>query len=241
MRWPVPEHERDQLVVAERVGADAHELLARADPRAPALVLRSAPPSPAVYSPRCRVSAARLRHVAPDARLAVTLVACAEPPTREISQAQGALDAARAAGAEAYAKTEFQAADAALQTCARRRQRARLSPGALGFALEAREQARDRRPRSRGRPRPRRHRGGAGHPGRGPCARGRAHAARRPVGRARCACAQRVRPRRPSTAQLQEARSAIGRGRLCPRGGARAERPRRASVSCCRQPPARPR
>jgi hypothetical protein len=73
--------------------------------------------------------------------LAVVLVACAEPPTREINQAQGALDAARAAGAETYAKTEFQAADAALRkahdSVAERDYR-----GALGFALEAREQAR---------------------------------------------------------------------------------------------------
>jgi len=73
--------------------------------------------------------------------LAVVLVACAEPPTREINQAQGALDAARAAGAETYAKTEFQAADTALKkahdSVAERDYR-----GALGFALEAREQAR---------------------------------------------------------------------------------------------------
>jgi predicted S18 family serine protease len=73
--------------------------------------------------------------------LAAVLVACAEPPTREINQAQGAFDAARAAGAETYAKTEFQAADAALKhahdSVAERDYR-----GALSFALEAREQAR---------------------------------------------------------------------------------------------------
>lgn len=73
--------------------------------------------------------------------LAVVLVACAEPPTREINQAQGALDAARAAGAETYAKTEFQAADTALRK-AHDAVAERDYRGALGFALEAREQAR---------------------------------------------------------------------------------------------------
>ncbi len=67
--------------------------------------------------------------------------ACAEPPTREISQAQGALDAARAAGAEAYAKTEFQAADAALKK-AHGAVAERDYRQALSFALDAREQAR---------------------------------------------------------------------------------------------------
>jgi hypothetical protein len=36
--------------------------------------------------------------------------ACAEPPNKEINQAQGAIDAARAAGAERYAAVELQAA-----------------------------------------------------------------------------------------------------------------------------------
>ena len=67
--------------------------------------------------------------------------ACAEPPTREISQAQGALDAARAAGAEAYARTEFQAADAALKK-AHEAVAERDYRQALSFALDAREQAR---------------------------------------------------------------------------------------------------
>jgi hypothetical protein len=72
---------------------------------------------------------------------AALVAACAEPPSREISQAQGALDAARAAGAEAYARTQYQAADAALK-------KAHVAVGerdyrqALSFALEAREEAR---------------------------------------------------------------------------------------------------
>jgi hypothetical protein len=40
--------------------------------------------------------------------------ACSEPPQKEIDQAQGALDAARAAGAAEYASTEFAAAVTAL-------------------------------------------------------------------------------------------------------------------------------
>jgi hypothetical protein len=72
---------------------------------------------------------------------AVIVTACAEPPTREISQAQGALDAARAAGAEAYARTEFHAADAALKK-AHASVVERDYRQALSYALEAREQAR---------------------------------------------------------------------------------------------------
>jgi methionyl-tRNA synthetase len=41
--------------------------------------------------------------------------ACSEPPQKEIDRAQGAIDAARAAGAEQYATTEFGAATTSLQ------------------------------------------------------------------------------------------------------------------------------
>ena len=40
---------------------------------------------------------------------------CSEPPQKEMSEAQGAIDAARAAGAEQYATQEYQAATAALK------------------------------------------------------------------------------------------------------------------------------
>jgi hypothetical protein len=40
---------------------------------------------------------------------------CSEPPNKEINRAQGAIDAARAAGAEQYAAEEFGAATSALQ------------------------------------------------------------------------------------------------------------------------------
>jgi hypothetical protein len=72
---------------------------------------------------------------------AAVIAGCAEPPTREISQAQGALDAARAAGAEAYARAEFQAADVALKK-AHGAVAERDYRQALSFALDAREQAR---------------------------------------------------------------------------------------------------
>jgi len=42
-------------------------------------------------------------------------LACSEPPQKEIDRAQGAVDAARAAGAERYAASEFTAATTALQ------------------------------------------------------------------------------------------------------------------------------
>jgi len=96
---------------------------------------------PAIYflaMPRVRSIA---RSVAAMLVGAAVLVACAEPPTREISQAQGALDAARAAGAEAYAKSAFQAADAALKK-AHAAVAERDYRQALSFALDAREQAR---------------------------------------------------------------------------------------------------
>jgi hypothetical protein len=41
--------------------------------------------------------------------------ACSEPPQKEIDRAHGAIDAARAAGAERYATAEFTAATTALQ------------------------------------------------------------------------------------------------------------------------------
>ncbi|HET7216943.1 MAG TPA: hypothetical protein VFJ02_02810 [Vicinamibacterales bacterium] len=41
--------------------------------------------------------------------------ACSEPPQKEIDRAQGAIDAARAAGAEQYAQAEFSAATTSLQ------------------------------------------------------------------------------------------------------------------------------
>jgi hypothetical protein len=68
------------------------------------------------------------------------LSACGEPPQKEMHQAQGAIDAARAAGAEHFAAPELQAAVDALaraeQAVAGRDYRL-----ALGQALDSREQA----------------------------------------------------------------------------------------------------
>ena len=68
------------------------------------------------------------------------LTACAAPPSREMDQAQGAIDAARAAGADRYAAAQYESAVKALEERAGRRRGSRLSPGA---------QLRARQPRSR--------------------------------------------------------------------------------------------
>lgn len=47
--------------------------------------------------------------------LVLFLSACAGPPQKELDRAQGAIDAARAAGAEVYARESFTAATSALQ------------------------------------------------------------------------------------------------------------------------------
>lgn len=72
----------------------------------------------------------------------VVLGACGEPPEREMHEAQGAIDAARAAGAEQYAPAEYQAAIVALDRygAAVADRDYRL---ALNHALDARERAQD--------------------------------------------------------------------------------------------------
>jgi Domain of unknown function (DUF4398) len=66
--------------------------------------------------------------------------ACSEPPTKEMNQAQGAIDTARAAGADRYAPEEFKAATAALDK-SREMATQRDYRQALNFALDARERA----------------------------------------------------------------------------------------------------
>ena len=72
----------------------------------------------------------------------VLLAGCAEPPNKEMNQAQGAIDAARAAGAEQYATAEFTAAVDALtrseQAVAENDYRL-----ALSLAIDSRERAQD--------------------------------------------------------------------------------------------------
>jgi hypothetical protein len=71
---------------------------------------------------------------------AILAAACGDPPSKEISQAQGAIDAARAAGAAEYASEEFRAAEESLgkslQFVDERDYRQ-----ALSVALDARERA----------------------------------------------------------------------------------------------------
>ena len=66
--------------------------------------------------------------------------ACGDPPDKEMQQAQGAIDAARAAGADQYAREEFDAAVVALkkaqEAVAQRDYRL-----ALNHALDSREHA----------------------------------------------------------------------------------------------------
>lgn len=66
--------------------------------------------------------------------------ACADPPNKEMDQAQGAIDAARAAGAERYASGEYMAAVDALRLA-----HDAVADGdyrlALNYALESRERA----------------------------------------------------------------------------------------------------
>lgn len=65
---------------------------------------------------------------------------CAEPPSREMNQAQGAIDAARAAGADRFAAAEFNAATDALK-----RSEEAVAAGdyrqALSHAIDSRERA----------------------------------------------------------------------------------------------------
>jgi hypothetical protein len=77
-------------------------------------------------------------------RLAVIFVilsaGCAEPPSKEMNQAQGAIDAARAAGADRFAAAEFGAATDALK-----RSEEAVAAGdyrqALSHAIDSRERA----------------------------------------------------------------------------------------------------
>ena len=71
---------------------------------------------------------------------ALFLSGCAEPPNKEMDQAQGAIDAALAAGASTYAATEYSAATDALKN-ATDAVTARDYRLALNYALESREHA----------------------------------------------------------------------------------------------------
>src|SRR5262245_45340999 len=80
------------------------------------------------------------RWIAATAIIALLTIGCSEPPTKEHKQAEEALAAARAAGAETYAPERLQAAEQALQkydsAVAQRDYRE-----ALNYALDARDGA----------------------------------------------------------------------------------------------------
>jgi flagellar hook-basal body complex protein FliE len=67
-------------------------------------------------------------------------IACATPPTREMDQAQGAIDAARAAGADRFATEQYGAAVKALQS-AQEAVGQRDYRLALNYALDSRDRA----------------------------------------------------------------------------------------------------
>ena len=71
---------------------------------------------------------------------AILSASCAEPPSKEMNQAQGAIDAARAAGADKFATAELTAAQDALK-----RSEDAVAAGdyrqALSHALDSRERA----------------------------------------------------------------------------------------------------
>ncbi len=71
---------------------------------------------------------------------ALFLPACCHPPKKEMDQAQGAIDAARAAGADRYAATEYSAATDALKR-AQDAVAQRDYRQALNEALDSREHA----------------------------------------------------------------------------------------------------
>jgi len=71
---------------------------------------------------------------------AIAGAACGDPPDKEMQQAQGAIDAARAAGADQYARDEFTAAEDALKR-AHEAVDQRDYRQALNSALDARERA----------------------------------------------------------------------------------------------------
>ncbi len=84
----------------------------------------------------------RARHLAIGSALVLALsgAACGDPPEKEMQQAQGAIDAARAAGADRYATEEYAAAQDALKK-ANEAVTARDYRQALNYALDSRERA----------------------------------------------------------------------------------------------------
>lgn len=122
---------RNKLVVAQPGGAETEQLLARA------IVRRQG-----FYGQDILKLMVRRVPIACVALLlcSLPLFGCATPPTREMDQAQGSIDAARAAGADRYATEQYEAAVKALQNAqtAVEQRDYRL---ALNYALDSRDRA----------------------------------------------------------------------------------------------------
>ena len=98
------EQDRDQFVVAERGRTETSELFTRS------IVL-----SDGLHRTPSLLYCRSMRRLAAAIGTLVFLTACSEPPQKEIDRAQGAIDAARAAGADQYAPDPFTAATTAMQ------------------------------------------------------------------------------------------------------------------------------
>ena len=137
-RVAVAQDDREKLVVAEPGRADTFELFTRPIMRRHGLHCRAVLLLQAgllLYFPVVR----RL----PVIFLLVLLISgCSGPPQKEIDQAQAAIDAARGAGAERYASSEYGAAAAALQK-AHAAVDQRDYRQALNYAIDARQRAAD--------------------------------------------------------------------------------------------------
>ena len=121
-----------ELVVAEAGCAEAQQLFARS------ILRRQGFQGHAILTVMSR--RASLVPVAALLLSSFLSVGCATPPTREMDQAQGSLDAARAAGADRFATEQYDAAVKALQNAhdAVGQRDYRL---ALNYALDARDRA----------------------------------------------------------------------------------------------------
>ena len=152
-RPAVAQHDGQQLVVARAPshrGAGAF----RAADRAGATVF-------IVHHP-CYTSGPMRRACRPACAPCSSAPRCSEPPQKEIDRAQGAIDAARAAGAEQYAADRVRRRDDGAPAGARGGRSARLPPGAArarSTPASARRTRPGRRPTARpapaARPRPR--------------------------------------------------------------------------------------
>ena len=127
----MPKDDCEQFVVAEPANADALQLFTRT------IVQRDG-----FHLHHTCYTFCEMRRLPVIALLLLFAAGCSEPPQKEIDQAQGALDAARAAGADKYAVEEYTAASGALQK-AHEAVGQRDYRQALSYAIDARERAQD--------------------------------------------------------------------------------------------------